>query len=577
MTFQEQLNSYIEQIGISQKELADESGLSNPTISRYCSGGRVPACNSPQIRQIAKALSTLASSGGLVLREEDIAAALNETVDTGLMVDYPVFLQNLNLLLKSLDIRGTELARALNYDASHISKILNGTRKPGNLNTFITETASYIARRFAGSGALPGIARLTGIPADRIRSASDLRNHLVFWLGSNSASDPEEPIGRFLGKLDDFDLNEYLKAIHFDEIKLPPAALRLPTSKTYFGLTHMMESELDFIKTTVLSKSAEDCILYSDMPLEEMASDPEFPKKWMFGMAMLLKKGLHLHIIHDVNRPFPEMMLGLESHIPMYMTGQISPYYLPVAQGSVFSHLLKVSGAAALEGSAIAGKQHSGKYVLYRAREDIRHYRKRAADLLQKSYPLMDIYRMEQKSLYTLEIAKTWGDEPRKTVCGSLPLFTIPEDLLTSVLQRAELSDETRAEILAFRAESRERALSFLKKSTLQLIVPDLSADQYEAQPVSLSLADLFIENDILYSHEEYDAHLQETLRFAGEHPNLTVEKNPAPAFRNISYTIVGERLVIVSKEKSPAIHFVIHHKKMVQAFRNFIPPIVES
>ena len=71
--------------------------------------------------------------------------------------------------------------------------------------------------------------------------------------------------------------------------------------------------------------------------------------KWMFGRAMMLKKGLHLNIIHDVNRPFNEMMLGLESHIPMYMTGQISPYFLPVSQNSVFNHLLNVSGAAALE------------------------------------------------------------------------------------------------------------------------------------------------------------------------------------------------------------------------------------
>ena len=50
-------------------------------------------------------------------------------------------------------------------------------------------------------------------------------------------------------------------------------------------------------------------------------------------------------------------MLGLESFIPMYMTGQISPYYLSGMQTSAFRHMLWVSGAAALQGDCIAGHE----------------------------------------------------------------------------------------------------------------------------------------------------------------------------------------------------------------------------
>ena len=63
----------------------------------------------------------------------------------------------------------------------------------------------------------------------------------------------------------------------------------------------------------------------SDMPMSDMAQDMDFNRKWMFAIAMSLKKGLHLNIIHNINRPFHEMMLGLESWIPIYMTGQVSP------------------------------------------------------------------------------------------------------------------------------------------------------------------------------------------------------------------------------------------------------------
>ena len=181
----------------------------------------------------------------------------------------------------------------------------------------------------------------------------------------------EKTISTFLSKIDDFDLNEYIKAIHFDEMKVPTVPFQIPSSRTCFGLKEMMEAELDFMKATVLSKSMEPVTMYSDMPLEEMAKDPEFPKKWMFGSAMMLKKGLHLNMIHNIDRPFAEMMLGLESWIPMYMTGQISPYYLKGVQNNVFLHFLKVSDAAALSGEAISDHQADGKYYLTKSRKEI--------------------------------------------------------------------------------------------------------------------------------------------------------------------------------------------------------------
>ena len=76
-----------------------------------------------------------------------------------------------------------------------------------------------------------------------------------------------------------------IKVIKFDELKVPSVPFQIPSSKTYFGIKEMMESELDFLKSTVLSKSSAPVIMYSDMPMKEMAKDPEFPKKWKIGRA----------------------------------------------------------------------------------------------------------------------------------------------------------------------------------------------------------------------------------------------------------------------------------------------------
>lgn len=70
--------------------------------------------------------------------------------------------------------------------------------------------------------------------------------------------------------------------------------------------------------------------------MDDMAKDRDFTKKYMFGLAVLLKKGLHLNVVHNLDRPFHELMPGLEGWIPLYMTGQITPCYLKGVQNNVY-------------------------------------------------------------------------------------------------------------------------------------------------------------------------------------------------------------------------------------------------
>lgn len=53
--FVNRLNTTLEEKGMTQRELAEKTGMPEGTISRYCSGKRVP--NAMQILTIAKALN----------------------------------------------------------------------------------------------------------------------------------------------------------------------------------------------------------------------------------------------------------------------------------------------------------------------------------------------------------------------------------------------------------------------------------------------------------------------------------------------------------------------------------------
>jgi len=318
--------------------------------------------------------------------------------------------------------------------------------------------------------------------------------------------------------------------------------------------------------------------MYSDMPMGEMAKDPEFPKKWMFGMAMMLKKGLHLNQIHNLDRSFEDMMLGLESWIPMYMTGQISPYYLKGSPGNIFSHFLKVSGTAALSGEAICGYHSEGRYYLTKNKEEVAHYRKRADRLLSKASPLMKIYRLEQAQdfqNFRLQNAHTHGE--RHYILSSLSLYTMTDGLLEQILAHNQLTPDEQAQIIDYVRSSRDFSEELLAHSPVTEEIPLLTEEEFAKYPMTLSLSGMFLEKDVFYTWEEYQTHLHLLQEYHEKHPLYHVKPNSSPAFRNIQICILRGKYVMVSKEKAPAIHFLIQHPKMVNAFENMIIPVTEE
>ena len=344
--------------------------------------------------------------------------------------DKKMLRENFNALIEVMGLSVAKLCRCANYDPSAIFRFRRGERQPAEPEQFAAAVANHVAAEVNDPDRCAVLAELLDCVPESIADPEQCRQRVKTWLLDGHGR-PENDVSSFLTKLDEFDLNEYIKVIHFDELKVPVAPFQLPTSRSYSGLRQMMDSELDFMKAAVLSRSTEPVFMYSDMPMTEMAKDPEFPKKWMFGMAMMLKKGLHLNQIHNLDRSFEEMMLGLESWIPMYMTGQISPYYFKEAPNSVFLHFLKVSGAAALSGEAIAGHHPDGKYYLTNSKRELKYYQKRAEDMLSNACPLMDIYRSERESeLNTFLLADASRDGARRSILSTLPLYTMSDELL---------------------------------------------------------------------------------------------------------------------------------------------------
>ena len=575
MTFSEQLNKYIKQIECSSKDLVIFSGLTSSVISRYRRGERTPSLKSKQLEQLTDGLYKLSVTKEMNITKEEIYTALSDTLND-ISIDFEQLSKNFNNLVTTLNINVAELSRLSSYDASFLSRIRTGNGNPSHPKDFATTVCNFIMKKYTSDDDKKAVALLINSSLEELENDLNYFNKLFNWFTTNSTPS-HNYIDDFLTNLDKFDLNEYIKAIHFDEMKVPFVPFYKTISKTYYGIEEMKKGELDFFKATVLSKNSEPIFMCSDMPMEDMAQDVKFGKKWMFAIAMTLKKGFHLNIIHNLDRPFNEMMLGLESWIPIYMTGQVSPYYFKGLQDNIYCHFNYVSGTVALFGECINGYHNKGKYTLTTNKNDISYYKTKSKILLNKATPLMEIYKKENKNLYSSFITASINVRGnRRRILSSLPIHTISDELLMKILKRNKVSNEDIKNIQFSIQEQKEIIDNTLQTDIFEDEIVEISKEEFIKSPLSLFLADSFFETEIYYTYEDYLEHLKLTKEYSENNTNYKLIFNNHHIFKNIQILILEEHWVMISKNKNPSIHFVIHHPKLRNAIENFIPPVVE-
>ena len=480
---------------------------------------------------------------------------LSEASDLFLL-DAELFRGNLNRLLEALSVSVSDLARALNYDTSYLSRVRSGQRTPADLRGFSAEVAKYAAGRFTGEPQRLTVAQLIGVSPKDLSDDAAYYRLLLKWLTGDGRSGANSVMA-FLETLDRFDQEGYLKAIRYGEWKVPTVPFSFPTTKRYYGTEEMKKGVLDFLKVTAFSKSEEPAILYNGIPLEESGED-DFRKKYRFGLAVLVKKGLQLRMIHDVGHPFSELMQSLSGYIPFYMSGQLTPYWLE--NGGAFCRSLQVSGAAAIAGECVADGVSHGMACLTKGREELSFYGMQAEDLLKKSRPLMEILRAEEREQFFAAAAA--GTGAFRCRLSGLPLYTASEALLRRMLESRRIPEEEGRAVLARAARQREQAEAFLKRGTALVEVPQLSEEAFSESSVGIEE----LSKEAFYRFEEYREHLHETLEFIGLHENCGLKETEAPVFRSLDLWICPGEWAVIAKKGRETVSFLTRYPPLLRS-----------
>ena len=578
MNFSDKLNEYIDLLGCTNKQLSDITGIAPPIISGYRKGNRIPKYDSDQFKKLVSGIVTLS-------KEKKIDTITKDNVKNDLgnflkkeNINFDLFNTNFNLLIETFKINLSDLAKYLGFDSSYVSKIKNGIRKPLIISDFANGVCKFIINNYLDTNN-ELIKDLIKCDDKDFKDSDIITDKLYYWFTHNvNKNNNDYNVDNFIKKLDNFDLNDYIKSIKFDKLFTPTFPRLKTKSQIYYGLDGYKDAQLEVLKQSAFFKSKDNIFWYSNMPMIEASKDLKFTKKYMLYLAFILKKGIRLNIIHDLDRPFKELMLGLEGWIPLYMTGQISPYYFKNNSNYLYSIIECVSGNAILHGECVTGNLDKCKLLVSTKKDDITYYRETSNLLLKKASPLMNIYTSEKKKEF-LKISNAYlnNKSKRKNILLNLPCYTISDELLNKILDHNNVSKSDRNNIYELIKNEKNNISNILSNTTIVDEIKILSEDEFNTNPCFLDLSKYYYDNKIIYNYDEYLEHIELIKKFKKDYKNYNYKINNKNVFNNINIFVIDNKQVIISKVNNPITNFVIYHPMLINAIQNFVAPINEK
>ncbi len=259
------------------------------------------------------------------------------------------FGDKLNLLMKTLKVNNSKLARALSVDPSLVSKWRNKKRVPSAVSPYPAEMVSYFSslhlhnfQRVELLKVLEEHAALT----DKESSAA-LQEALAEWLSPENEKEAAskyhphtqnepggtsaflnifdgiftQPAGKknitapFLFKMNKPETLSLFKSLHHFEL--------------YRGRAGKREAVLAFLDLVLTSAEPLELLLTSQENLQWILEDKKFTVQWEEKLRLALEQGHKITIIHTTNRELSDLTSIMKYWLPLHLTGNVESFYHP--------------------------------------------------------------------------------------------------------------------------------------------------------------------------------------------------------------------------------------------------------
>ena len=154
---------------------------------------------------------------------------------------------------------------------------------------------------------------------------------------------------------------------------------------------------------------------------------------------------------------------------------------------------------------------------------------------------------------------------------SDLPVVTMPEGLLERMLSRAEVSPETRRDVLGIYRDIRKRFAAQLEQSSVNMILCPAGGRSRQVN-FSLDLVDISLD----YTPEEYGEHRAAVAALVERERNFHLTLLPETPFRDIQIVTL-EDAVAVLRCREPYGAFVFLSPMLTESVSGYLASLIEQ
>jgi hypothetical protein len=477
------------------------------------------------------------------------------------------FSEKLDLLMSMTKTSNSLLSLNTALDASYISRLRNGKRKPVKKGDYIEKMSAYFSKNLNEKYQLTSLQDAMGLEKS-IPSTQERLKHLICeWLRDDS----DEKTSSLEGFLDDFSKFSFSKSTVEGDGLQDLIKLNENETEAYYGVKGKRQVVVAFLSNVITTKKRQTLLLFSDENMDWLTGSAEFTALWTSLMKQVIMKGNKIKIIHTVSRDLDEMLDAIGKWMPLYMTGSIEPYYYPKKRDGVFRRTLFVSpDVAAVTASSFGKSQDGGANLFTKEKEMIDGLKEEFDAFLSMCRPLMKIFTPHSSKEY-FEILSEFEKESSDTIIKSEPLsiMTMPPVLIDKISRRLDENQCKRVrDYYDLRCENFAR---LLRTNMIHEIIKIPDENELESGSVMYPFTDMIQGGDICYTVEDFRHHIGNIITMMETYKNYTVHIEDDP--EDVKCVIMAkENLgVLVAKPIKPSVFLAINESNLTSALWDYL------
>jgi hypothetical protein len=490
------------------------------------------------------------------------------------------FNEKLDLLMTTLNVSNSRLARSLSVDPSLVSRWRTGARQPSQKNDYIKDISTYFTAYAKMDFQKAALYEIMGLDINKSRnSLYPLQELLYTWLADKQSPEKifAEKFFDNLNKKTSTNLNKIItnkETINNIDVETERKEIEILN-----GIEGKRKGVIKFLQAVASEQEQVTLLLYSNENTEWLTANREFYQKWGMLLKKVIEKGHKIKIIHTIKREMSEILAAIDYWMPFYLTGAVEPYYYPKYQENIFRRTMFIApGTAALNCSTVSEYSDKAQQFLYWKEEIIDLLVKEYNVFLKRCRPLMQIYTGKNTfNINKLQIE--FDEQPAEMISiADMPSFvTMPESLMQKFLENNEAEKELKQDVLSVYKQRRRAFISNLSENKYYEIITLPRKEDFLEKGKSLNINDFFSELNFNYGFSDFYDHLKNNINLLERYDNYHLYLTDDFPYHNIKLAVKDEVGALINRNDEKAVTIAFNQPNITNSFFTYLKYMIRE